>query len=270
MPFQQVRDINLYYEIQGSGPKLLYINGTGADLRNKPNIFDSRLAEYFTILAFDQRGLGQTDKPDVPYTMQGYADDANALLEAVGWERCHVMGVSFGGMVAQHFVLNYPQRVERLVLACTSSGGEGGDSYPMHTLVDLPDLERAKRFLVLSDVRRNEEWQKSHADTFQRLIDMQLNGSKVGLSEPNREIGARRQVEARIGHDTFRRLEELTMPVFICGGRFDGIAPPENQQAMQQQIAHAHLQLFTGGHLFYLQDTRAFKRIIKFLHGEYD
>lgn len=270
MPVTQVRDLQLYYEIQGSGPKLLYINGTGADLRDKPNVFDTRLAEHFTILAFDQRGLGQTDRPDISYTLQNYADDANALLDVVGWESCFVMGVSFGGMVAQHLALSHPTRVDRLILACTSSGGEGGDSFAMQTLNGLSPAARAKRFLELSDIRRDEAWQQSHADTFQRLIDIQINGRRIGADEPNREIGAQRQLEARLGHDTYHQLQQLTLPVFICGGRFDGIAPPANLQAMQQQIPHAHLQLFTGGHLFYLQDSRAFKRIVSFLQGEYD
>ncbi|MCR8921186.1 alpha/beta hydrolase [Dasania sp. GY-MA-18] len=270
MPFIQARDISLYYEIQGHGPKLLYINGSGADLRNKPNIFDSSLAQHFTILAFDQRGLGQSGKPDYPYTLQDYADDTAALLAAVGWDSCLVMGVSFGGMVAQHFALNYPQHVQRLVLACTSSGGEGGDSFAMHTLDALPAYERAKRFLVLSDTRRDHAWQLSHAETFQRLINYQLAAKQIGVDEPNHAIGLQRQLQARIGHDTYAQLPQLQMPVFICGGRFDGIAPPANLEAMHSQIPHSHLQLFSGGHLFYLQDKRAFKRITQFFMGEYD
>lgn len=85
MPFVVVRDLNLYYELAGTGPRLLYINGTGGDLRRKPNVFDSPLAERFTILSYDQRGLGQTDRPATPYTMADYAEDANALLDAMGW-----------------------------------------------------------------------------------------------------------------------------------------------------------------------------------------
>ena len=123
MPFIAVRDINVYYEIAGAGPRLLYISGTGNDLRRKPNVFDSPLVEHFTVLSYDQRGLGQTDRPETPYTMADYAEDANALLGAVGWDRCVVMGVSFGGMVAQEFAMRYPKRIEKLVLACTSSGG---------------------------------------------------------------------------------------------------------------------------------------------------
>lgn len=105
MPFVAVCDIQMCYDIRGSGPRLLFISGTGGDLRCKPSIFDSPLAALFEILAYDQRGLGQTDRPDIPYTMADYAMDANGLLDAVGWDCCFVMGISFGGMVAQEFAL---------------------------------------------------------------------------------------------------------------------------------------------------------------------
>jgi len=98
MPFARVRDLNMYYEIQGSGPQLLFISGTGGDLRSKPGVFDWPLAKTFTVLAYDQRGLGRTGAPEGGYTMADYAEDANALLDAVGWETCYAMGVSFGAL----------------------------------------------------------------------------------------------------------------------------------------------------------------------------
>src|SRR4030067_2326169 len=145
MPFITVRDLKMYYEIRGKGKHLLVISGTGGDLRRSPNIFEMPVAQHFEILAYDQRGLGQTAKPDIPYTMVDYADDANALLDALGWDHCLLMGISFGGMVAQEFALRYPQRVERLVLACTSSGGAGGGSFLLHELAELPIEKYVRR-----------------------------------------------------------------------------------------------------------------------------
>src|SRR5688500_5250509 len=95
MPFIDVRDLQVYYERQGTGPRLLFISGTGGDLRRRPSVFERPIAEHFEILSYDQRGLGQTSKPAADYTMADYAEDAVALLDAVGWDRCHVMGVSF-------------------------------------------------------------------------------------------------------------------------------------------------------------------------------
>src|SRR5580693_7471092 len=111
MPTFDLGPISLYAEQAGAGERLLFISGTGADLRNKPSVFDSPLGPHFEILAYDQRGLGQSAVPDGPYAMADYADDAAALLTGVGWEDCLVVGVSFGGMVAQEFTLRHPALV---------------------------------------------------------------------------------------------------------------------------------------------------------------
>ena len=270
MPFVAVRDLQMYYEIHGTGPRLLTISGTGGDLRRSPNIFEMPIAQHFEILAYDQRGLGQTSRPDIPYTMADYAADANALLDAVEWDRCLVMGISFGGMVAQELALRYSHRVERLVLACTSSGGAGGASYPFHEFADLPVEDYVRRVLQLSDTRRDAAWQAANPARFQALFDQTLAGLRVGADEPGRSIGARRQLEARARHNTFERLPALRMPVYLCGGQYDGIATPANLEAMQKQIPGARLELFEGGHLFFIQDPRAFDRIVSFLRGELD
>lgn len=270
MPFVVVRDLNMYYEIRGAGPRLLVITGTGGDLRHKPNIFDAPIARHFQILAYDQRGLGQTSRPDIPYTMFDYAADTNALLDALGWDSCFVMGISFGGMVAQEFALRCSHRVNRLVLACTSSGGGGGNSYPLHELADLSVEEYAYRILELSDSRRDAAWRTAHPAQSQALFDLTLAGLRVGAGELGRSIGLRHQLEARALHNTFDRLPALRMPVYLCGGRYDGIATPAHLQAMQRKIPGARLELFEGGHLFFIQDPRAFDRIVLFLRGELD
>ena len=270
MPFVAVRDLQMYYEIRGTGPRLLTISGTGGDLRHTPNIFEIPIARHFEILAYDQRGQGQTSRPDISYTMADYAADANALLDALGWDRCLVMGISFGGMVAQEFALRYSHRAERLVLACTSSGGVGGASYPFHEFADLPVEDYVRRVLQLGDTRRDAAWQAANPARFQALFDQTLAGLRVGADEPGRHIGARRQLEARARHNTYERLPALRMPVYICGGRYDGIATPANLEAIQKQIPGARLELFEGGHLFFIQDPRAFDRIVSFLRGELD
>ncbi len=268
MPFATVRGLNMYYEVHGSGPGLLFVGGTGGDLRQKPNISDSPLTAAFTVLAYDQRGLGRTDAPDGPYTMADYAEDANALLDAVAWESCHIVGASFGGMVAQEFAIRFPSRVQRLVLACTSSGGAGAASYPLHELAGLDVRERAKRVVLLSDTRRHTEWMSTHSSEFEALIQQAMARATVGAGEPDRESGWRWQLEARRRHDTHDRLQSLSMPVYICGGKYDGIAPVDNSKALARQIPGACLEFFEGGHLFLREDPRAFPRIVAFLRGE--
>ena len=100
MPFAQIRELRMYYERAGTGRPLLFLNGSGGDLRVRPGPFQGPLGREFDLLAHDQRGLGQTEVSAPPYSMAEYAEDAAALLDHVGWEQCGVVGVSFGGMVA--------------------------------------------------------------------------------------------------------------------------------------------------------------------------
>ena len=265
MPFARVRDLHTYYELAGAGPRVLFINGSGGDLRRQPSVFASPLAAAFTLLAHDQRGLGQTTVPDPPYTMSDYADDAAALLDAIGWDRCHVVGTSFGGMVAQEFALRHPGRVDRLVLNCTSSGGDGGSSYPLHEFIGLSLEARFDATMPISDVRRDDDWQATHPEEVDTLRAQFLTAQAIGAGEPRRAIGAAAQLQARIDHNVYDRLPRLTMPVLVCGGRSDGIAPPANLQAIAAQIPQAELALFNGGHLFFIQDRTAYPRMIDFL-----
>jgi 3-oxoadipate enol-lactonase len=265
MPFHTVRNIEVYAECKGSGPRLFYIGGTGGDLRRHPNVFDSPLAEHFEVLTLDQRGLGQTSKPDVPFTIADYAADAAGLLDAYGWSSCHVMGVSFGGMVAQEFALLDPERVKRLVLACSSSGGPGGSSYPIHEYFDLSAEDVAKRSLQVQDTRRDDVWQNAHPDEVRAAIAAREATLRTWVADPAAEMGQRRQLAARWDHDTYARLRLLRMPVLIAGGRYDGQAPPANQEALHQLIPGSHLEFFEGGHLFLGQDPEAYRRVIAFL-----
>ncbi len=252
------------YERAGAGPRLLYISGTGGDLRSKPNIFESPLASRCDLLAYDQRGLGRTAAPRGPYTMADYADDAAALLDAIGWDRCAVIGVSFGGMVAQEFALRYPARVRRLVLACTSSGGEGGASFPLHDLQRLSVEERAERMLELNDTRTAER-RARNPERHAAILGAFVAATRAAPETVGGADGARLQLDARRGHDTWSRLPSLTVPTLVCAGRFDGIAPLANSEALASRIPGARLEVFEGGHVFMAQDPRAWDVMATFL-----
>ena len=261
-------DLSIYYEWgqDESLPPLLFISGSGSDLRVKPNQFDSALASAFRLLCYDQRGLGRTSVPDGDYTMQQYADDAAALLDGLGIDQIPVIGVSFGGMVAQEFVLRHPDRVQCLVLACTSSGGAGGASYPLHELHHLPPLERAQANLKVADLRHTDEWIEAHPDQWQMRIDMSLAArAQLADADASAADGAYKQLLARRGHDTFARLPQIKVPTLLAAGEFDGIAPLANMQVIAEQIAGSELQTFRGGHMFLIQDKTAYPEIIQWL-----
>ena len=263
MSYITVGGLNLWVERKGEGEPLLFITGSGGDLRRKPSAMDGPLAREFDMVAYDQRGLGQSDKPDGPYTMADYAEDAVGVLDELDWATANVIGVSFGGMVAQELAIRHPDRIRKLVLCCTSPGGAGGSSYPLHTLIGMDPEAEARKMIPISDTRHDAAWQAANPDAFRTMLNMRM--ADPWADEPRRAMGAELQLLARKDHDVWGRLPSITAPTLICAGRYDGIATPANQEAMASRIPGSELRFFEGGHLFMIQDRAAFPTISAFL-----
>ncbi len=268
MPFIEIDDLKLYYEIQGSGPRLLFHPGTASDLRSHPNIFDSPLVKHFEVLAFDPRGIGQSNSPNPTPTMLDYATDIKHVLDAVGWDRCHLIGESFGGMVAQEFAINFQDYLDKLVLVVTSSGGAGGASYPYHKhdLAKLSDNEKADLWVRCADTRMADpEWKNKNPACYNQQFQAYYKVFESNKNNPNQATFSARQLNARKGHDTYNRLNKIKAETYICGAQYDKTAPIKNQLAMLENINHARLSLFNGSHMILWQDPFAFTSIISFL-----
>jgi 3-oxoadipate enol-lactonase len=262
VPIFNHSDITINYEIVGEGPRVLFFNGSGATLKTSMLLI-SALAKSCTVLAHDQRGLGETSIPEGPYTMQQYASDGAALLDHVGWDTCSVVGISFGGMVAQEFAVSYPQRVEQLVLLCTSAGGDAGSSYPLHELGSLEPSVRAQRVSELTDSRWTPEWLAQHPSDA-AMVSMRAEQAAVSKSRDTLR-GEYLQLQARIGHDVADRLHHISAPTFVTAGRYDGIAPVSNSEEIVKRIPDATLSIYEGGHIFTAQDKQALIDIRHFL-----
>lgn len=267
MPTAHLNGIDIHYEHSeaSSAPRLLFINGSGATLAGSAPLV-SAFSRGFDLLAHDQRGLGQTSISEGPYTMAQYAADAAALAEHIGWSTYRVVGVSFGGMVAQELAVTFPERIERLALVCTSPGGAGGSSYPLHTLAGLDAAERAAIGAQILDRRFTPEWLAEHLDD-RALAEVMAQRSNVGKSAKVRR-GEALQLQARSHHDVWDRLSNITCPTLVASGRYDGIAPLANGEAIVSRVSGAQLNVYEGGHAFFVQDRVALPKILAFLRGE--
>ncbi|HEX4490347.1 MAG TPA: alpha/beta hydrolase [Acidimicrobiia bacterium] len=253
--------LRVYYERRGSGPPLLLLNGSGATLATSGMLLDL-FTSRFDVAAHDQRGLGRTDVPSGPYSMADYAHDAVALLDALAWERVRVVGISFGGMVAQELAATFPDRVARLALVCTSPGGASA-SYPLHELADLtPDARAALRPQLL-DTRFTPEWLAAHEGD--RRLAAMMADRETAPAGSERARGEIEQLRARAGHDVLDRLGAITCPTLVASGRYDGIAPVANGEAIAQRVPNAELRVYEGGHAFFAQDPGALPEILDFL-----
>ena len=262
MPTAHVNGIDVYYELSGEGRRLLFLNGSGATLESTSLIIDPYRAR-FEVLVADQRGLGRTEVPAGPYTMEGYALDALALMDHVGWPSCRVIGISFGGMVAQELAVTAPDRVERLVLACTSPGGAGGSSYPLHELASLGDESRGQRMITLLDTRFTPEYLAAHPSD--RAFASLVASRRTPDPSPQPRRGELEQLMARSTHDVTDRLSKISCPTLVGAGRYDGIAPLANSEAIVARVPNSELRVYEGGHAFFAQDHRAVGQMLDFL-----
>lgn len=259
MAFIEVGDLTMYYELHGEGPPLLHISGSGGDLRTTAPGAHGLNAD-FQGLHYDQRGLGQTSAGDHPPTMADFADDAAALCSALGWDRCHVMGTSFGGMVAQHVAIRHPGLVDKLVLNCTSPGGDA-PSYPLHELQELSPDGRADVWMPILDTRYVPGEDIPGLGGFTKMMREGVAADRSAASQ----AGFSAQLEARRHHDANPGLPGISSPTLVCAGRYDGIAPVDNSERIVAAIPNATLDIFEGGHVFMLQDPRAVERTREFL-----
>ena len=261
VPITAVRDVELYWERHGEGAPVLMISGTGNDLRTS---FPDRhpYNRRFDVLHYDQRGLGRSSLGDHDPDMADFADDAAALVAATDWERCHVVGTSFGGMVAQHLAIRHPELIDRMVLNCTSPGGSLA-SFPLHELEHLPPEEAMERRLRVFDTRYDPA-ADDPIPGFGPFLDQYRRAATAVLPQ-DRRLGLHRQLMARARHDVLDDLGRITAPTLVCAGRYDAIAPLANSEAIAERIPGAQLEVFEGGHGFMLQDRRAHPAGMDFL-----
>lgn len=253
---------------RGSGMPLLFVGGSGWDLRVPPTPLDSALTDKFDVVLYDQRGGGQSDKPIGPYAMEHYAKDAAGLLTALGWDRAHIVGYSFGGMVAQELAIRYPDCVNRLVLAATSPGGPDHGSYPIEVFLDLPPHERARRSLEVSDTRYNRAFQREKPAEFEALIDKRILRQNAVMHNAEARAGYRNQLVARAAHNTLDRLHHITAPTLILCGATDGQASVSGQILMAQRIPNARRKTVPGGHNFIFEHPSGIQHIMAFLGAQ--
>ena len=265
MPIATLQDVGLYYEVHGRGDPLVMITGyadhAGQWFGQLPG-----LARHFRAIAFDNRGAGRSDKPDVPYTMEMLAGDVAGLLDTLSIDSAHIYGVSMGGMVAQEFALRYPKSTLGLVLGGTTCGGAYTVMPDEEVIALLSDNERLTRLTPEEAAR--EMFSFSCSPSFIEH-NPQVADEYVAraVEYPMTPYALRRQMEAILGHDTYDRLPDIEAPTLVICGSADRLMPAANSGLLASRIPGARLVVLEGvGHGFcYEAPVEANEAIVDFL-----
>jgi pimeloyl-ACP methyl ester carboxylesterase len=250
-------DVWLDYEARGAGEPLLMIHGLGYGKWgwswNAPP-----LAERFHVVTFDNRGIGGSDAPAGPYTVAQLAADSVALLDALGIRRAHVIGTSLGGFIAQHMAVEYPERVDRLVLACTTCGGPDMVPMPERTvklLLEVPSLP--------DDVRLRRSTENGFSDSTVRerqdLVEAVMAFRRTTAQPFEAWLS---QSAAGASFDLSGRVGEITAPTLVMTGDSDAVVDPRNAGLLAGAIPGARRVEMAGGHLFFIENASEFNRVV--------
>jgi pimeloyl-ACP methyl ester carboxylesterase len=237
---------------------LVLIQGLGFDRSGWAPVV-SALRRRFRLVLIDNRGSGRSTTPDRKFTMADMAADVAAVLDSSRIARAHVLGASLGGMVAQELAIRHPQRVDRLVLACTTPGWPYGYPMPrasvqrMTAAASLP-AEAAQRSLVENALA--PDTLKEHPELVERIVRNQ----KVTLGDPASWKALANAGATYSGGTRQSLIRALTL---IMYGDADAVVDPRNSKLLSGRIPSSQVVVFPGlGHLFFWEEPAQFAKAV--------
>lgn len=241
----QRNDVELRYDLIGNGPPVLCIQGVGVSGNGwQPQV--QELKQHFQLLTFDNRGVGQSIPCRGPVTIASMAEDACALMNAVGWDSAHVVGHSMGGVIAQQLALDHPKRIRSLSLLCTFARGK--------------DAARLTPWVLWMTLRTRIGTRRMRRRAFLEMIwsdDRISNSRRDELAEQLASIFGRdladsppvilKQIRALAQHDASNRLHELShIPSLVLSAERDPIAPPCYGKSIVTHLPKAQFAILEG------------------------
>jgi 3-oxoadipate enol-lactonase len=267
MPIAKVGDINLYYEVCGSGEPLVLIMGYGLRSGHWSDMQD-KLAKEYSVIVFDNRGTGRSDKPEMPYTAKMMAGDVVGLLDVLGIGAANVFGYSMGGMIAQEFALNYPNRLNSLILGGTFCGGLKSvlPSPEVMAILFYPEIDK----LSAEDIARacvplfwNNEFVGNNAAVIERFV-------ATSCEYPTPPQAFKSHQDLIMTFSSYDRLPDIEAPTLVITGDEDRIIPYENAKILADRIPNAALKIIkNSGHGMFISDPtqKVTEMVLDFLSG---
>jgi 3-oxoadipate enol-lactonase len=239
MPYAERSGCRLHYELSGDAalPVLVMIRGLARSMSYWGPLLPL-LAPHVRLLLVDNRGVGLSGATRGPYTTRLLADDIAAVMDAAAIRRAHVFGMSLGGMIAQELALAHGERIDRLVLGCTSPGG------PRATRPTL----RVLSSMLASRLGRYDRLFGLLASDASMSARPEIRGwwLELARTEPTPMRGLFGQAVAARRHDAFDRLEGIRQPTLVLTGDADELISPENSRLLAAAIPNATLAFIEG------------------------
>ena len=276
MSFADVNGIKICYEIKGEGEPLLLVHGFGVKKEVWMCQFDP-LSEKFKVIRFDNRGAGKSDHPDELFTMEMLAEDIRGLMDALNIEKSHVVAWSLGGMIAQHFAIKYPERINKLILINTLPNWPGSDDagIEMYKNSQLDSIKAYQEDAMKAFFDRapmgysrkfKKEMQEDTKKKFHGLFSVEDYVKMKTTDIPNPK-DIENQANALKYHDVIDKLHLIQNETLIIAAEKDRQTPLSRNQLIHEKIPNSRIVVIAGaGHDSPLEKAPELnKQIIDFL-----
>lgn len=256
MPYANVNGIKLYYEIYGDGDPVVLIEGLGSQLQSWATQVPI-YSKHFKIVVFDNRGAGKSDKPEAGYSTQDMAQDTASLMDELGIESAHIIGKSMGGMIGQWLAINHPNKVQKLVMGCSSaSRDEVGN-----------EILRMGREIAINMGPKAVWLMSLYLGYTREYIEINLGTIKEAMrtvpDDPEALQGYLGQSFAVEGHNTVSKLDQIMSPTLVMLGETDLIASPKRSGQLAELIPKSQLRIFPKvGHGFWRERQKEVDKLV--------
>jgi len=245
-----VNGIEIHYKTKGQGEPLVLIGGFDSPLQTWGRQ-TAVLKKYFKVITFDSRGTGRSSKPIGPYSVAVMAEDVIKLMDLLKIEKAHIVGVSLGGLVSQEIAIQYPQRVEKLVLGTTFAyiSEASGPTPDMLRLMNLPFFQMLDG---MAGLMLNRKWY--------RTLLLPIAYIKNRLAHRAAILGKR---EAANNFDLSQSLPGILSPTLILTGTADRVILPSSSNILKRLIPGSKMVMVeNGSHMFFIEKAKAFNRAV--------
>lgn len=260
MPYARIKNFDLFYESHGAGEPFVLISGFAAGAWNWFKQTEE-LSKHFRVITFDPRGVAHSEiSEETDVSIRAIADDISDLLAQLNIEKASLLGVSFGGFVAQEFALNYPAKLDKLILACTSFGGKHHVAPAPEVLLaftstqELNSPERIRKFMIPAFTTEFAETHSNEVEKVCALREQNFVPESVYLQ----------QLISATNFDAESRVCDIKAKTLILSGNADTVVPLQNSINLANLIPDAQMKIVeNGSHLVFIEKAEEFNRIVK-------
>jgi 3-oxoadipate enol-lactonase len=258
MPFFNREDVNLYYEVEGDGPPLVLISGLGS--KNSWSFQIPFFKDKMKVIMLHNRGVGKSSRPNYPYSMDMYVEDINELLDHLKIkEKINLCGISMGGMIVQHYILKYPEKVNTLILCATAAYYE-----EVSNLIESQKLLEGSSYEQKFKVRLVALYSRTFRKRLKTDSEIYEILRKEFMEDPTELKDYINQGAAIQNHDTRECLHEITRPTLILVGKEDRIILGlHHSELLHEKIPNSTFRIIeNAGHGFVTEHPRKVNEII--------